>query len=158
MTVKDFLDTNDFTKDQLLDMIELSRVLKRCVKAGYYPELLKHKTLGMIFQQVSTRTRLSFEGAMADLGGTGQFYAPGVYRLYLNGEEHPLPDDFCAQGGVLAYSLPDEHPHATTAHRQFSYVEPTQGGILLEHGDTPRKYTVYAIGTDGRMIVGDVTV
>ena len=75
--------------------------------------------------------------------------APGVYRLYLNGEEHPLPDDFCAQGGVLAYSLPDEHPHATTAHRQFSYVEPTQGGILLEHGDTPRKYTVYAIGTDG---------
>lgn len=84
--------------------------------------------------------------------------APGIYRLYLNGEEHPLPDDFCAQGGVLAYSLPDEHPHATTAHRQFSYVEPTQGGILLEHGDTPRKYTVYAIGTDGRMIVGDVTV
>lgn len=84
--------------------------------------------------------------------------APGVYRLYLNGEEHPLPDDFCAQGGVLAYSLSDEHPHATTAHRQFSYVEPTQGGILLEHGDTPRKYTVYAIGTDGRMIVGDVTV
>ena len=62
------------------------------------------------------------------------------------------------QGGVLAYSLPDERPHATTAHRQFSYVEPTQGGILLEHGDTPRKYTVYAIGTDGRMIVGDVTV
>ena len=31
-------------------------------------------------------------------------------------------------------------------------------GALLEHGDTPRKYTVYAIGTDGRMIVGDVTV
>lgn len=28
----------------------------------------------------------------------------------------------------------------------------------LERGDTPRKYTVYAIGTDGRMIVGDVTV
>ena len=81
MTVKDFLDTNDFTKDQLLDMIELSRVLKRCVKAGYYPELLKHKTLGMIFQQVSTRTRLSFEGAMADLGGTGQFYAPGTIQL-----------------------------------------------------------------------------
>ena len=81
MTAKDFLDTNDFTKDQLLDMIELSRVLKRCVKAGYFPELLKHKTLGMIFQQVSTRTRLSFEGAMADLGGNAQFYAPGSIQL-----------------------------------------------------------------------------
>ena len=59
MTAKDFLDTNDFTKDQLLDMIELSRVLKRCVKAGYFPELLRHKALGMIFQQVSTRRRVS---------------------------------------------------------------------------------------------------
>ena len=81
MTAKDFLDTNDFTKDQLLDMIELSRVLKRCVKAGYFPELLRHKALGMIFQQVSTRTRLSFEGAMADLGGDAQFYAPGTIQL-----------------------------------------------------------------------------
>lgn len=83
---------------------------------------------------------------------------PGVYRLYINGEEHPLPDDFCTEGGILAYSLPDDHPHATTAHRRFTYVEPTDGGILLERGDTPRKYTVYAIYTDGRMIVGDVTV
>ena len=54
-----------------------------------------------------------------------------------------------ALGGLLAWTTLDDHPHATTAHRQFSYVEPTQGGILLEHGDTPRKYTVYAIGTDG---------
>ena len=84
--------------------------------------------------------------------------APGVYRLYLNGEEHPLPDDFCAEGGVLAYSLPDDRPHATTAHRRFTFVEPTQGGIELAHGDTPRKYTVYAIDTAGKMIVGDVTV
>ena len=84
--------------------------------------------------------------------------APGLYRLYINGEEHPLPEDFCAQGGVLAYSLPDACPHATTAHRSFVYTEPTDGGIMLEHGDTARKYTVYAIETDGRMIVGDVTV
>ena len=82
MTAKDFLDTNDFTKDQLLDMIELSRVLKRCVKAGYFPELLRHKALGMIFQQVSTRTRLSFEGAMADLGGDAQFYACLLYTSW----------------------------------------------------------------------------
>ena len=37
MTCPRISDTNVFTKDQLLDMIELSRVLKRCVKAGYYP-------------------------------------------------------------------------------------------------------------------------
>ena len=81
MTVKDFLDTNDFTKDPLLDMVELSRVLKRCVKAGDYPDVGKHKAPGTGFPQGCTRTRLSFEGAMADLGGTGQFYAPGTIQL-----------------------------------------------------------------------------
>ena len=82
MTVKDFLDTNDFTKDQLLDMIELAQSMKAMIKeGGRYPLILKNQTLGTIFQQVSTRTRLSFEGAMADLGGTGQFYAPGTIQL-----------------------------------------------------------------------------
>ena len=78
-----------------------------------------------------------------------------IKTLWATGEELKSGG---ALGGLLAWTTPDDHPHATTAHRQFSYVEPTQGGILLEHGDTPRKYTVYAIGTDGRMIVGDVTV
>ena len=98
MTTKDFLDTNDFTKDQLLDMIELSRVLKRCVKAGYFPELLKHKTLGMIFQQVSTRTRLSFETAMCDLGGHAQFYGPGTIQL---GGHESLGDTARVMGDLL---------------------------------------------------------
>ena len=98
MTAKDFLDTNDFTKDQLLDMIELSRVLKRCVKAGYFPELLRHKALGMIFQQVSTRTRLSFEGAMADLGGDAQFYAPGTIQL---GGHETIEDSARVMGRLL---------------------------------------------------------
>lgn len=83
---------------------------------------------------------------------------PDIYRLYLNGEEHPLPQDFCARGGVLAWTEADGTPHATTAHRAFHFVEPEDAGLRLEHREAPRKCTVYAIDTAGQMLVGDVTV
>lgn len=84
--------------------------------------------------------------------------APGIYRLFINGEAHLLADDFCENGGVLAWTLPDEHPHATTAHRAFHFVQPEAGGVRLESGGEPRKYTVYAIDTAGHMLVGDITL
>ena len=84
--------------------------------------------------------------------------APGTCRLYSNGELHLLGDDFCSNGGVLAWSTPDERPHATTAHRTFHFVEPEQGGLRLGTEGEHRKYTVYAIDTAGSMLVGDVTL
>ncbi len=69
LKTKDLLTLNELSKNELATIIDNAIKLKNDLKAGVYKPLLKNKTLAMIFQKPSTRTRVSFEAGMFQLGG-----------------------------------------------------------------------------------------
>ena len=70
---KDLLTLLDYTSQEVEDLILLATQLKKLTKEGKCPRLLEGKTLGMIFEKSSTRTRVSFEVGMQQLGGYGMY-------------------------------------------------------------------------------------
>ncbi len=74
--MKHLLKLGDLTKEEIVEILDLADKLKYEKKHGIEHHLLKGKTLGMIFQKSSTRTRVSFEVGIFDLGGTALFLSP----------------------------------------------------------------------------------
>ncbi|HSD05355.1 MAG TPA: ornithine carbamoyltransferase [Nitrosopumilaceae archaeon] len=69
LKTKNLLTLNELDKKEIEGIIDNAIKLKKELKAGIYKPLLKNKTLAMIFQKPSTRTRVSFETGMFQLGG-----------------------------------------------------------------------------------------
>ena len=80
---------SDLTKDELLELIELAQKLKYEKQHKIPHEILKGKTLGMIFEKSSTRTRVSFEAGIYQLGGLGLFLSSKDTQL---GRGEPIRD------------------------------------------------------------------
>ena len=78
---KSFLSIHDFTTEQIMRVMDLAALLKAEQKAGVPHPILKGKTLGMIFLKPSTRTRISFEVAIWQLGGYGLFLSANDLQL-----------------------------------------------------------------------------
>ena len=64
-------DLNDYSSDDLLRMLDLARTIKAAPEQ--YRDLLSGQSLALLFQKTSTRTRVSFEVAMTQLGGHALF-------------------------------------------------------------------------------------
>jgi ornithine carbamoyltransferase len=81
MKGKSFLSINDLTLEEMYQIFDLSRTLKEKLYTGEEHHLLKGKTLGMIFAKPSTRTRISFEVGIYQLGGIGMYFGPNDLQL-----------------------------------------------------------------------------
>ena len=79
--MKDFISLHDCTKEEIQKLLELAIKLKKETKQGVEHHLLKGKTLGMIFTKSSTRTRVSFEVGMVQLGGYPLFLSSNDIQL-----------------------------------------------------------------------------
>lgn len=83
------LKLKDLDKNEILDLLNLADQLKYETKHGIEHHLLKGKTLGMIFQKSSTRTRVSFETGMYQLGGQALFLSNRDLQI---GRGEPVQD------------------------------------------------------------------
>lgn len=81
MKVKDLISLHDLTAEEVSDLLKLGLKLKKELKEGIPHPILKGKTLGMIFTKSSTRTRVSFEVGMTQLGGYPLFLSSNDIQL-----------------------------------------------------------------------------
>jgi ornithine carbamoyltransferase len=87
--MRHFLTLKDFTKDEIIEIITLAQKIKSQTKEKQYVPYLEHQTLGMIFEKSSTRTRVSFETGIYQLGGIGLFLSSNDIQL---GRGEPMKD------------------------------------------------------------------
>jgi ornithine carbamoyltransferase len=87
--MRHFLDLTDLSPDELTHLLAEAAALKAGLARGERPPLLAGRVLGMIFEKPSLRTRVSFEAAMAQLGGASIFLTPADGAL---SPREPVPD------------------------------------------------------------------
>lgn len=81
MKGKDLISIADLTLEEIYEIFDVSKSLKEKKYTGELHRLLEGKTLGMIFTKRSTRTRVSFEVGIYQLGGIGLYFGPNDLQL-----------------------------------------------------------------------------
>ncbi|HEY6906887.1 MAG TPA: ornithine carbamoyltransferase [Ignavibacteriaceae bacterium] len=81
MKGKSLISINDLTLEEMYQIFDVSKTLKEMHHTGQPHRWLEGKTLGMIFAKPSTRTRVSFETGIYQLGGIGMFFGPNDLQL-----------------------------------------------------------------------------
>ena len=125
-----FLTLNDIDRDELQHIIQRAIELKAIQKAGNSPELFKNKVLAMIFEKNSTRTRVSFEAGMAQMGGHAIFLSPKDTQL---GRGEPIEDSARCITRMVDMAMIRTFAHDTIERfAEYSRV-PVINGLTDEH-------------------------
>lgn len=98
MSTRHFLSLFDCSRDELQQIIQRAIELKQLRNSNTAHESLKGRVLGMIFEKSSTRTRVSFEAGMSQLGGSSIFLSPRDTQL---GRGEPLSDSARVMSSML---------------------------------------------------------
>lgn len=87
--MRHFLTLADYTKEEILEILDLAATIKKETKNKEFKKYMPNQTLGMIFEKSSTRTRVSFETGIYQLGGIGLFLSSNDIQL---GRGEPMSD------------------------------------------------------------------
>ncbi len=87
--MRHFLTLKDYSKEEIVEILNLAVQIKKETKENIFKKYMPNKTLGMIFEKSSTRTRVSFETGIYQLGGIGLFLSSNDIQL---GRGEPISD------------------------------------------------------------------
>lgn len=153
--MKHFLSLKDYSKEEILEIIALAQKIKSDFKSGKSTPLMPQKILAMIFEKNSTRTRVSFESGIYQLGGVGLFLSSNdiqlsrgepikdtarvissmVDMIMIRTFEHSRLEEFASYSSVpVINGLSDSyHPVQLLA----DYLTMLECGISIEGGEKP---------------------
>ena len=163
MTVRHFLSFMDCSPEELRQLIARGIELKALRNRGVLHEPLRNRVLGMIFEKASTRTRLSFEAGMIQLGGQAIFLSSRDTQL---GRGEPVPDSARVMSsmldGVMIRTYAHEMLTTFAAHSQVPVINGLSDDLhpcqlladmqtFFEHRGDIRGKTVAWIGDGNNM-------
>ncbi|HSX89760.1 MAG TPA: ornithine carbamoyltransferase, partial [Pseudomonas sp.] len=126
MSARHFLSLKDCTPQELVGLIRRGIELKDLRNRGLLFEPLKNRVLGMIFEKASTRTRLSFEAGMIQLGGQAIFLSPRDTQL---GRGEPIGDAAIVMSRMLDAVMIRTFAHSTLTEFAANSRVPVINGL-----------------------------
>lgn len=163
MSIRHFLTLLDLSSSELKDVVARASELKQLHKNGKTPQVMHNKVLGMIFEKSSTRTRVSFEAGVAQMGGHAIFLSSRDTQL---GRGEPIEDSARVMSSMVDIIMMRTFGH-DVAERFSDYSRvPVINGLtdsyhpcqlladlqtFVEHRGDPQGKTVAWIGDGNNM-------